>query len=414
MKADLDTWEEILSTITRNKSRSILTAFGVFWGIFMLAGMLGGGNGMQDMLSRNFSGFATNSAFIFPGQTGKAYKGFRKGRTWNLETADIERLRQAIPELDVITPVLARYNEKAVAGEHEYTCMLRGMYPDMGKVSENDIRFGRELNDIDITDERKVCVIGKDVYKQLFPEGGDPCGKIIKVGGIYYRVVGVNYGTSNINIGGNADETIQIPFPIMQKALHYGNRADMIALTAHGNYKISTLENRIKAVIARAHFIAPDDKQGVNVFSAEVMFTMMDNLFRGVRLLVWFVGLGTLLAGIVGVSNIMMVTVKERTTEIGIRRAIGARPKDILAQILLESLVLTIIAGASGISFAVFVLQCLEMGTAEEGVIQGNFQISFTLAVGAAIMLVLLGLFAGLAPALRALSIKPIDAIREE
>ena len=200
----------------------------------------------------------------------------------------------------------------------------------------------------------------------------------------------------------------------MQKALHYGNRADMIALTAHGNYKISTLENRIKAVIARAHFIAPDDKQGVNVFSAEVMFTMMDNLFRGVRLLVWFVGLGTLLAGIVGVSNIMMVTVKERTTEIGIRRAIGARPKDILAQILLESLVLTIIAGASGISFAVFVLQCLEMGTAEEGVIQGNFQISFTLAVGAAIMLVLLGLFAGLAPALRALSIKPIDAIREE
>lgn len=414
MKADLDTWEEILSTITRNKSRSLLTAFGVFWGIFMLVEMLGGGNGMQDMLSKNFSGFATNSAFIFPGQTGKAYKGFRKGRTWNLETTDIEKLRQTIPELDVITPVLTRYNEKAVAGEHEYTCMIQGIYPDLGKVSENDIRYGRALNDMDMTDERKVCVIGKEVYKQLFPEGGDPCGQIIKAGGIYYRVVGVNYGTSNINIGGNANETIQIPFPIMQKALHYGNKADLIALTAHNNCRISTLEDRIKTVISRAHYIAPDDQQAVNIFSAEVLFTMMDNLFRGVRILIWFVGLGTLLAGIVGVSNIMMVTVKERTTEIGIRRAIGARPKDILAQILLESLVLTIIAGASGISFAVFVLQCLEMGTAEDGIAQGNFQISFSLAAGAAFMLILLGLLAGLAPALRALSIKPIDAIREE
>ena len=414
MRIDLDSWEEILSTITRNKARSLLTAFGVFWGIFMLVGMLGGGNGLEDMLSKNFSGFATNSAFIFPGRTEKAYKGLKKGRSWSLETADIERLRHAIPELDIITPVLARYGETAVAGEQKYTCMLRGMYPDLGKVSENDIRYGRELNDMDITEERKVCVIGKNVYKQLFPEGGNPCGKIIKVGGIYYRVVGVNYGTSNINIGGNADETIQIPFPIMQKALHYGNHTDMVALTAHGNYKISTLENRIKTVIARAHYIAPDDKQGVNVFSAEVMFTMMDNLFTGVRILIWFVGLGTLLAGIVGVSNIMMVTVKERTTEIGIRRAIGARPSHILSQILLESLVLTIIAGVSGISFAVFVLQCLEMGTTEDGVVQGNFQISFGLAVGAAVMLILLGLLAGLAPALRALSIKPIDAIREE
>lgn len=414
MRIDLDSWEEILSTITRNKARSLLTAFGVFWGIFMLVGMLGGGNGLEDMLSKNFSGFATNSAFIFPGQTSVAYKGFRKGRTWNLESADIERLRQAIPELDIITPVLAKYGETAMAGEYKYTCMLRGMYPDLGKVSENDIRYGRELNEMDITGERKVCVIGKNIYKQLFPEGGDPCGKIIKVGGIYYRVVGVNYGSSNINIGGNADETIQIPFPIMQKALHYGNRADLIALTAHGNYKISSLEDRIKAVISRAHYIATDDKQGVNVFSAEVMFTMMDNLFRGVRILIWFVGLGTLLAGIVGVSNIMMVTVKERTTEIGIRRAIGARPSHILSQILLESLILTIIAGASGITFAVFVLQCLEMGTTEDGVVQGNFQISFGLAVGAAVMLILLGLLAGLAPALRALAIKPIDAIREE
>lgn len=414
MRIDLDSWEEIFSTITRNKTRSILTAFGVFWGIFMLTGMLGGGNGLEDMLSRNFRGFATNSAFIFPGQTEKAYKGFRKGRTWNLETSDIARLRQAIPELDIITPILAKYGETAVAGEYEYTCMLRGMYPDLSKVSENDIRYGRELNEIDITEERKVCVIGKDVYKQLFPEGGNPCGKTIKVGGIYYRVVGVNYGTNNINIGGDANETIQIPFPIMQKAMHYGNHTDLIALTAHNKYRISRLEDRIKAVISRAHYIAPDDKQGVNVFSAEVMFTMMDNLFRGVRILIWFVGLGTLLAGIVGVSNIMMVTVKERTTEIGIRRAIGARPSHILSQILSESLVLTIIAGISGICFAVFILQCLEMGTTEDGVTQGNFQISFWLAAGAAVMLILLGLLAGLAPALRALSIKPIDAIREE
>lgn len=414
MRIDRDSLNEIGVTVVRNKTRSLLTAFGVFWGIFMLVVMLGGGQGLQDKLSRNFKGFATNSAFVFSGRTTMPYKGFQKGRSWSLENADVARLRAALPQLDVVTPLLMFYGKTAAVQDLKTNCSIYGIYPDMARVEQTDIRYGRTLNDMDIHEERKVCVIGKRIYKELFPGGGDPCGHFIKVENSYYRIVGVNYGGSNISMGGDPETTVQVPFPVLQKAQNYGSRVDALALTARSGYRISKMEQEIRQIIHRAHYIAPDDKFASFIFSAELMFTMMDNLFQGVRFLIWLVGLGTLLAGIVGVSNIMMVTVKERTVEFGIRRAIGARPADILIQVILESLLLTIVAGMAGITFAVFILQCLELANTVDGVPSAQFQISFGFAVGAAFLIAFLGVLAGLAPALRASHIKPVDAMRDE
>jgi putative ABC transport system permease protein len=244
--------------------------------------------------------------------------------------------------------------------------------------------------------------------------GGDPCGQIIRIDSTYYNVVGVDYSAGNMQINGAADESVVIPMTLMQQAYNQGEAVHLICLTARPGVAMSDISQHIREVIARAHDVAPDDEKAVTVFNTEVLFGMLDNLFDGVNFLVWLVGIGTLLAGAVGVSNIMMVTVRERTTEIGIRRAIGATPNSILMQIICESLMLTAVAGMSGILFAVLILQMLEMGNTTDGIISAHYQVRFWTAIGAVMLLSLLGVVAGLAPALRAMSIKPVDAMRDE
>ena len=258
-----------------------------------------------------------------------------------------------------------------------------------------------------------MCVIGKRIYETLFPKKDDPCGKYIEINGIYYRVVGVNEATGNMSVNGQSETSVVIPFSTMQQNYNRGNRIDMLGYTAKKGYSISQVEKEVERIVKQAHAIHPDDEQAVIRVNAEAMFSMMDNLFTGIRILGWLVGLGTLLAGAIGVSNIMMITVKERTIEIGIRRAIGARPSDILQQILLESMVLTTLAGMAGITFAVFLLNAVETGTSEPG-LPAHFLISFWQAIGACVLLIVLGLLAGLIPAYRAMAIKPIEAIRDE
>ena len=411
---DIDRWEEILITVTRNKTRSLLTAFGIFWGIFMLVALMGGSQGLQDMMANNFEGFATNSGFTTNSQTSKAYKGFLKGRWWTMDLKDIERIRKNIPEIDILTPtnskwgINASYNKKEISG-----CTMKGVYPEYGKIETPVLSMGRYINHIDIKQNRKVCVIGKQVYETLFPEGGDPCGKFVNVNGIYFQVIGVNASAGNMSINGWPPKAFTIPFTTMQKNYNTGNRFDLLCYTAQKGHSIKYIQQKIEKVMKQAHLIHPDDKQAVVSIDAEALFSMIDNLFHGIRILSWMIGLGTLIAGAIGVSNIMMVTVKERTTEIGIRRAIGARPRDIMSQILSESLVLTCIAGMIGICFSVFILQMMEIGTTSSGT-PGHFQISFWGAIGSCIILLILGVAAGLAPAYRAMAIKPIEAIRDE
>ena len=410
---DLDTWEEILLTITRNKTRSLLTAFGIFWGIFMLVTLMGGQQGVQDLMRQQFQGFATNSGFIGTMKTSKAYKGFQQGRTWSLENNDVERLGQMVPEIEVITPNLTRWGVRATYQEKMISGTLKGLYPIYSQIEEPQIIMGRYINEIDIRETRKVCVIGSRIYETLFPNKENPCGKLIEINGIYYQVVGVNMATGNLSVQGKAETSVIIPFSTMQKNYNMGNKINLLCFTAKQGYSISTVAEKVEKIVKQVHYVHPDDQQAVICVNAEAMFSMMDNLFVGIKLLGWLVGLGTLLAGAIGVSNIMMVTVKERTSEIGIRRAIGAQPNDILQQIISESMVLTIISGMLGISFAVFLLNIVEKGASTSMAI-AHFQIDFWGAIAAMLLLLILGLLAGLAPAFRAMRIKPIDAIREE
>lgn len=415
MRIDIDTYREILDTLTRNKSRSFLTGFGVFWGVFMLVALIGGGQGLKELLNQNFAGFATNSAMVWAQPTSKAYKGFRKGRLWHMDYKDVQRIKSRVPELDVVTPLLFSNGGIAYYGDKKTTIGVNGATPDYQYVNQPQLFYGRFINEADMKEHRKVCVIGKKTYKDLFPGGGDPCGKRIRIDSIYYQVIGVDYNMSEgMNFGSEAGTTVIMPLTLMQQAYHRGNAVDMIAVTGKKGIVMSSITGRIRETVARAHFVDPTDEQGAMVFNTEVLFQVMDNLFRGVNFLIWLVGLGTLLAGAIGVSNIMMVTVRERTTEIGIRRAIGATPRMILSQIISESILLTLVAGMSGIFFGVLILQMLELGNTEDGIVAAHFQVGFWTAILAALMVSAMGVLAGLAPAARAMSIKPVDAMRDE
>jgi len=381
MRIDRDTFREILDSITRNRSRSILTGFGVFWGIFMLMLLVGGGQGLKDLLMQNFEGFAQNTCIIATNSTSKPYKGFKKGRTWNLEYADVDRLKTLVPELETVTPSVSLWGKTVVHGENTYSRgIVKGARADYVHIETPKMKYGRYLNEADNLQERKVCVIGKRVYENLFPEGGSPLGERISVDGSYYTVIGVDWATGGISINGNAADAVTIPI----------NQA------------------------RKAHYVDPTDEQALFLLNTQLIFGIVDNLFRGINFLIWLIGLGTLLAGIIGVSNIMMVSVKERTTEIGIRRAIGATPNQILGQIISESIVLTLVAGMMGIVFSVLILAGVELAMTEDGILKAAFQVPFGTAVLAALLLTALGVLAGLAPALRAMGIKPVDAMRDE
>ena len=411
---DFDRYKEILDTLTRNKTRSFLTGFGVFWGIFMLVALLGGGKGLRELLMSNFKGFANNSGVLIAQNTTKPYDGLKKGRSWSMLYKDLERVREQVPEVDVVTPMISKWGVTAVYNDKKFSCVFKGLEENYQDIEAPDIYYGRYLNDLDNLQKRKVCIIGKKVYKTLFPKGGDPCGKDIRVGSVFFKVVGVDYSPGQLNINGSAEEAVVVPIDVMRDAFAMGDTIHLLCFTGHKGYKVSEIVPKIRAVVERAHHVDPTDEKAMPAFNMEAIFGMMDNLFSGVDFLAWLVGIGTLLAGAIGVSNIMMVTVKERTTEIGIRRAIGATPRNILTQIIAESITLISVAGMSGIVFTVMILQLAEMASTTDGVVNTHYQISFTTAVGAVVFLCVLGVLAGLAPALRAMNIKPVDAMRDE
>ena len=410
MRFDFDTFTEITDSLTRNKSRSILTGFGIFWGIFMLLFLMGGGQGVKDMLYRNFEGFATNTTVVVSDRTSKPYAGFQRGRYWDLTYNDVDRLKAMVPGLETVTPEVSNWGQTAVYGEHSVDVNVKGVYADYSKIETPKIKYGRFLNETDILQERKVCVIGRHIYNSLFPGGGDPCGRRIKVGPVYYQIVGVDFNAGNISINGSADMSVTVPLPVAQNVYSRGNVVDVICMTGKSGVRMSTLEDDVREIMAREHKFAPDDMQALFILNTEEMFALVDNLFIGINFLILLIGLGTILAGAIGVSNIMMVTVKERTTEIGIRRAIGATPWDILSQIIMESITLTLLAGCLGIVFSVFMLGALEVINGDGTV----FQVDFWTAVVSALLLTVLGVLAGLAPASRAMHIKPVDAMRDE
>ncbi len=413
---DKDRWQEIWITITHNKSRSVLTAFGVFWGMLMLVLMVGAGNALEEGMTSQIEGFATNSCFFAAERTTLPYRGFRKGRRWDMTNNDLPVIRENVKELQYISPVLfgGSNDKNVVRGEKNGSYQVKGCYPEYDLIEKSKMLYGRYVNDIDIVEKRKVCVIGERVHEVLFQKGEDPTGKQIRVNGIYFQVIGVARSTSGVSIGGRTAETVVLPFSTMQQAFNQGNIIHFMAATAKDGVPVKVVQDKILEILKQQHQIAPDDKEAVFTMNIEEQFKMFSYLGIGIASLIWLVGLGTLIAGAIGVSNIMLVTVRERTKEIGIRRALGATPRDIIGQILSESVVLTVLAGLTGIVVGVGLLRATGIVLSQGDQFFKDPQISFTMAVGSLIILLIIGTFAGYIPAQRAMMIKPVEAISEE
>ncbi len=408
---DIDNWREITATLGRNKTRTFLTAFGIFWGTAMLAMLWGGAQGLQDLLRRNFAGFSTNSGVLFAGSTGMPYKGFSKGMMWSLTQTDIDNIRRSIPEITALSAISTR-STTATYGKKSYSTSIQGVESQYTLINKPVIHEGRFINETDERENRKVCVVGRRVANELF--GSDsPIGKYIEADNIYYHIVGVASQTSELTINGKIDEMLIVPHSTLRRSYNLGRNIDMAIFCCAPQVTPTSLRPRIERIIRASHPIHPDDTQAIEFWDVSEEFKTIDNVFTGVDVLVLFVGFGSLLAGIIGVGNIMWIIVKERTQEIGIRRAIGARPRDIIVQILSESVVLTSVAGVAGICFAAIVLHIAAVATTAGDDIPG-FQLAFTHAVLILILFLTLGTAAGIIPAIKAMHIKPIEALNDK
>ncbi len=419
---DRDRWQEIYYTLRSNKLRTFMTAFGVFWGILMLIIMTGSGNGLKNSVFDGFQDFATNSAFIWTRQTTKPYKGLPRGRHWLFNNSDMKALLQGIPEIGHLAPRLQPWSgngdNNVVRGIITASYDIFGDYPAYFKIDPVTVLAGRVINDIDINENRKVAVIGNKVRDELFKKNENPIGQYIKIRGVYFQVVGVfEPRNQNISFGGDKGKTIFIPFTSLQIAYNMGDEVHFIAVTAKNNIPVSVLEKKVMAMLAVRNKVAPDDEQAFGHFNLEEEFNQMIGLFTGINVLIWIVGIGTLFAGVVGVSNIMLIVVKERTKEIGIQRSIGATPWRIIGQILMESVALTTMAGMIGLVIGVGILEMINQSMSSapsDGSMFKNPGVDFNVAFTALVVLIVSGLLAGFIPARKAVSIKPVEALRAE
>jgi len=378
--------------------------------------LVGAGTALERGISSQIESFSTNSYFIWAQKTSLPYKGFRKGRNWEMNNEDVKLIQSNIAEAQYVVPLIFRGSgsNNVFRNDKSGSYQIKGMTPEYALIDRPRQILGRFINEVDMLENRKVCVLGERVYEVLFPHGEDPIGKNIQVFGIYFQVIGVSGSYGNVNIGGQAEESVVLPFSTMQQVFNMGNTVHFIAMTTQQGIKVKQLEEKVGAALKAANNIAPDDASAIGGMNIEDMFTMFLYLGIGIVSLMWIVGLGTLFAGAVGVSNIMLVTVRERTKEIGIRRAIGATPKTIVGQILMESIVLTLIAGTAGLMFGVGILSIVGKLLEGSNELIQNPQIGFGIAIGALMVLMIIGALAGLIPANRAVRIKAIEAIREE
>ena len=414
---DRDNWQEIYATIKKNKLRTFLTSLGVGWGIFMLVIMLGAGNGLKNGVMNDFKGTATNSFFMWTQKTSKPYKGMKPGRYFNFNNGDVQALTQ-LKELAVVSPQNQlggwRGANSVVRGLKTGNYEVSGVYPNIAKINAIKITGGRFLNENDIREKRKVCVIGSRVSEELFKAGEKIIGDYIRINGVYFMVVGTTVPMSN---GGEARQEAQrivVPFSTFQKAFNYGDVVGWFAISTVPYAEVTVAESNVKALIRERHKIAPDDEQAIGSWNMDVQFKKMNGLFSGINMLIWFVGIGTLIAGVIGISNIMLIVVKERTREIGVKRALGATPFSVVSQIILESVFLTSFAGYFGLLIGIFLLEGVNKAIGPEVPMFNNPTVNISVAVISLSVLIFCGALAGLIPARRAVSVNPVDALRAE
>lgn len=414
---DSDYWNEVWDAIAKNKWRSFFTGMGVFWGIFILVVMSGFGNGLRQRVKGLVSDFAVNSVYFFNGRTSLPYQGFASGRVWQFTNSDIDFIQSNAEGVKTVSGMIFGGEVNTSRGDRRNNYQMLGHMPQYGTIEPMTQIYGRYINEEDMRQKRKVCTIGQDIYNTLFDHGENPLGKTILVGMTYYTVVGVHTPLSDIQIFSDAQRTIIVPFSTLQQAYNKGDKSDMLVVVGYDYVDANKLQENVDQLIRSRHQLSPDDKKAVQGFNLGEEFSVLTNMLLGISILTWFVGAGTLLAGIVGISNIMLVVTKERTHEIGIRRALGATPRVIQSQVIAESFVLTFIAGMIGIFVSVGLLVLIDMALSANATQQSflqSAQVDFGTVMAAAFILVIGGVAAGIIPSNKALEVKAVDAIREE
>lgn len=415
-----DRWNEILEALNANKFRTILTAFGVFWGITILVLLLALTNGLKNGVTADFGDFATNSMFMWTQGTSKPYKGLPKGRYFNYKIGDVEAIKAEIPNLKYVSPrnQLGGYRgaNNVIRGTKTGAFEIYGDYPEYIKQQPMDILQGRFISYSDIDAKRKICVIGTDVVRSLYAKGEEALGTYIKINGVNFMVVGT-FKMSNSQGDDEQDaNTIYIPFTTFGQAFNRGENVGWMAITAEDGVSITSIKQQVFDLMKSRHKVHPDDQRAIGHFDLSEQFERISGLFSILTLVGYFVGALVLMSGIIGISNIMLIVVKERTKEIGVRRALGATPWTIKSQILQESLILTILAGMVGISFAALVIWIMNSILDSVGPVENfaNPSVSMQVVFTALIILVVSGVLAGLIPANSATKMKPVDALRIE
>lgn len=418
MILDRDNWQEIYATIKKNKLRTALTMLGVGWGIFMLVIMLGCGNGLSNGVLRSFSGFAKNSMFIWSQSTTKPYKGLKAGRNFMYNNADIASLNQ-LAEIDKVCPRLIlrgfRETNSVVRGMKAGSFEVLGDVPELFGVIKFGLTAGRFLNQKDVDDKRKVCVIGSRAREVLFTKSENPIGQYVRISGVYFMVVGVTKPMLSGGEGQEQAQVINIPFTTFQKAYNANDKVHVFCIKIKDEVPAMVAQQKVVEALKKNHKIAPEDKVAVGSWNSGAEFEKLNGLFTGIELLIWIVGIGTLLAGVIGISNIMLIVVKERTKEIGVKRALGATPANVVAQIMLEAVFLTTVAGYTGLVAGIYLLEGLNVLLGDDqGSMFTNPTVNISIALRALSVIILGGLVAGFIPARHAVSVHPVEALRTE
>ncbi|MBB6372520.1 ABC transporter permease [Chryseobacterium shigense] len=416
-----DTWQEIYYSLRNNKLRTFLTMIGVGWGMFLYVSLLGAAKGMENGFDKLFSGFATNSIFLWAQKTSIPYEGFPKGREVHLNLSDMEMLKRKVTAVDYISPQNARGSFTGTPGESmsrngkNGTYSLTGDYSVGNKISEKKLIFGRYINDADVLGNKNVVVIGEEIYKNFFDakKKENPIGKQVNIKGLFFNVIGV----FRVKKGGGFenDRTAFIPLSTYTKMYNAGDQIDMFAIVSKPNANVNGVEEEVKQVLKTKNKVSPEDTNAFGSFNLGKEFKKLTGFLTGMQLLTIIVGTLTILAGVIAISNILLITVKERTKEIGIRRALGAKPAEVRNQILLESVVITLSSGILGFMFGIFVLIILNMVTQNQDEFPFyNPTVNYGNVFGAMAVMVVLGLIIGMIPAQRAVKIRPIEALRSE
>jgi putative ABC transport system permease protein len=417
---DRELWQEVFYILKKNKTRTFLTGFGVFWGIFMLVVTLGAGKGLSNSAYDGLGDLALNSLFIWTKPTTIPYGGFPRGRNWYFTNEDTQALIDNIPEIDVLSPSANAWGgERKVSRESRSDLFrINGSTPEYLKIEPQNIIAGRFVNDKDMTEKRKVIVIGTRVREILFEPDEEALGEYLKINGIYFKVVGILKSKRSPNNGGDREnKSIFMPFSTLQLTQNMGNFVGYYSVLPKPGVSVTPLENKMKAFLAKRHKVSPEDDLAFGTDNLEEIFSNVNDLFMGIFFLSWFVGVLTLLAGVIGTSNIMLVIVRERTKEIGIQRALGATPMKIIRQIVTESIFLNTVAGYIGLLLSAGLVELIGFFLARVQADTSYFkdpEVDLKVAVLALVILVVSGAVAGLLPAKRAVSIKPIDALRSE